>query len=187
MTQVIWNHEEFNRKKRGRPRKNRETSDLEPLEIQPKKRGRGRPRKNRDTIDLERLKKNDEDAAKEKKMEKPERSSGRKRRGRARNQNSTIPAPQAVSPTSPDISDKNAPNPGHVDKSMTYYCTKENDTATKIASMIGCESWLDVAYIPENLERFPALANKKIKFRRGTLVRIAEASFANKKALRLVE
>jgi hypothetical protein len=70
---------------------------------------------------------------------------------------------------------------------MTYYCTKENDTAVKIASIIGCDSWLDVAYIPENLERFPALQDKKIKFRKGTLVRIAEASFAIKKAVQLVE
>ena len=148
--------------RRGRPPKNRDTSDLKPPEIQPKKRGRGRPRKNCNKGDLEESKKN-VDAAKEKKIEEPSgRLSGRKRgRGRHRNQNSTTPAPQAVSPTSPGISDKNAPNPGHVDKSMTYYCTKENDTATKIALMIGCDSWLDVAYIRENLERFPALADKK--------------------------
>ena len=75
-----------------------------------------------------------------------------------------------------------SPNPGHVDKNMTYYCTLENDTSAKIASLIGCESWLDVAYIPENLERFPSLQDKKVKFRKGTLVRIAECNFAKKKA-----
>lgn len=79
------------------------------------------------------------------------------------------------------------PSPGHIDKSMSYYCTLENDTSAKIAATIGCESWLDVAYIPENLERFPALLDKKIKFKRGTLVRIAECKISKKKAAALIE
>jgi len=85
-----------------------------------------------------------------------------------------------------DISKGDSPNPGHVDKNMTYYCTLENDTSAKIASLIGCESWLDIAYIPENLERFPSLQDKKVKFRKGTLVRIAECNFAKKKATLLI-
>lgn len=87
----------------------------------------------------------------------------------------------------PDILEENIPTPGHVDKSMSYYCTQENDTSAKIAAIIGCESWLDVAYIPENLERFPALQDKKIKFKRGTLVRIAECKFSKKQAAALIE
>jgi len=70
---------------------------------------------------------------------------------------------------------------------MTYYCTLENDTCAKISSLIGCESWLDIAYIPENLERFPALQDKKVKFKRGTLVRIADCRFSRKKAAELIE
>jgi len=86
-----------------------------------------------------------------------------------------------------DIADEDVPNPGHVDQNMTYYCTNENDTSAKIAMILGCESWLDVAYIPENLERFPALQDKKTKFRQGTLVRIAECNFIVKKAVQLIE
>ena len=114
----------------------------------------------------------------------------KKKLGRPKKERNTptpTPAPAEISPTTPEISDDDAPNPGHVDKNITYYCTQENDTAVKIASSIGCESWLDVAYIPENLERFPALQDKKVKFRKGTLVRIAEAGFVAKKAAQLVE
>jgi hypothetical protein len=92
-----------------------------------------------------------------------------------------------VVPEEYGISEDDSPNPGHVDKNMTYYCTMENDTSAKIASLIGCESWLEVAYIPENLERFPALQDKKVKFRKGTLVRIGECNFTKKKAALLIE
>jgi hypothetical protein len=181
---------------RGRPPKIRESSHLE-VEI-PRQRGRtmqmkrvdqaprkrGRPRKNVKQNSSEDEAEEPPDHIAPRKRGRPRKSveaETKKSRGRSRKQNNKTPTPQA------DISDENVPNPGHIDKNMTYYCTKENDTAVKIASIIGCDSWLDVAYIPENLERFPALQDKKIKFRKGTLVRIAEASFAIKKAVQLVE
>ncbi len=63
------------------------------------------------------------------------------------------------------------PNPGFVDPSMTYYCTVENDTSATIARKVGLE-WIDVANEEENKVRFPSLQNKRIRFRKGTLVRV---------------
>jgi hypothetical protein len=86
----------------------------------------------------------------------------------------------------PDIPPETYPPPGRVDPSLTYYCTVENDTSATIARKLGCESWLDIAYVPENMNRFPALQNKKIKFRKGTLIRFAECKFDKNKAKKLV-
>lgn len=86
----------------------------------------------------------------------------------------------------PDIPPETYPPPGRVDPSLTYYCTIENDTSATIARKLGCESWLDIAYVPENMNRFPALQNKKIKFRKGTLIRFAECKFDKNKAKKLV-
>jgi len=85
-----------------------------------------------------------------------------------------------------DISLKDIPSPGHVDPKFMYYCTTENDTCVTIARALGCD-WQDVAYVPENLERFPSLKNKSTRFRKGTLVRVAECNYAVKKAIKLVE
>ena len=86
----------------------------------------------------------------------------------------------------PDIPPETYPPPGRVDPSLTYYCTVENDTSATIARKLGCESWLDIAYVPENMNRFPALQNKKIKFRKGTLIRFAECKFDKNKGKKLV-
>ena len=64
-----------------------------------------------------------------------------------------------------------SPKAGCVDPSNTYYCTVENDTSVTIARKIGVE-WTDVAFDSENRQRFPSLQNKKVRFRKGTLVRI---------------
>jgi len=182
-------------KKRGRPSKRLDTS-AELLDdratrrrgrsvITKESRKRGRPRKNASP--------------------EHEHSPMLVERGRRRSRENTSPEPPkkrgrghprttkasvtkaVVVPEEYGISEVDSPNPGHVDKNMSYYCTMENDTSAKIASLIGCESWLEVAYIPENLERFPALQDKKVKFRKGTLVRIGECNFTQKKAALLIE
>lgn len=86
----------------------------------------------------------------------------------------------------PDCPPENMPPPGRVDPNLTYYCTVENDTSATIARKLGCDSWLDIAYVPENMNRFPALQNKGIKFRKGTLIRFAECKFDKNKAKKLL-
>lgn len=143
-----------------------------------KRKRRGRPRKQSET-QTKVLDHDDSSVCEEPK---------KRGRGRPRKQiRSTKFQPKSEQVPIPDISEEHIPKPGHVDEKMTYYCTMENDSSARIASLLGCESWLDVAYVPENMERFPALQNKKVKFRRGTLVRIAECNFALKKVAKLVE
>jgi hypothetical protein len=86
----------------------------------------------------------------------------------------------------PDCPPEHLPLPGRVDPNLTYYCTVENDTSATIARKLGCDSWLDIAYVPENMNRFPALQNKGIKFRKGTLIRFAECKFDKNKAKKLM-
>ena len=183
-------------KKRGRPSK-RLDSSAELLDdratrrrgrsvITKESRKRGRPRKNaspeheHSPVLVERGRRGSSEKAS---LEPPKKSG----RGRPRSTTKAPVTKAVVVPEEYGISEDDSPNPGHVDKNMTYYCTMENDTSAKIASLIGCESWLEVAYIPENLERFPALQDKKVKFRKGTLVRIGECSFTKKKAALLIE
>ncbi len=78
-----------------------------------------------------------------------------------------------------------SPRAGFVDPSMTYYCTVENDTSATIARKVGVE-WSDVANEPENSIRFPALQNKRTRFRKGTLVRIP-VDYELKRVIRLKE
>jgi len=182
-------------KKRGRPSKRLDTS-AELLDdratrrrgrsvITKESRKRGRPRKNaspeheHSPMLVERGRRR----SRENTSPEPPKKRGR---GRPRTTKASV-TKAVVVPEEYGISEVDSPNPGHVDKNMSYYCTMENDTSAKIASLIGCESWLEVAYIPENLERFPALQDKKVKFRKGTLVRIGECNFTQKKAALLIE
>lgn len=177
-------------RKRGRPRKNTNSEVTQIAEAASKPmsvRKRGRPRKDA-TNGVATKVEAQSDATPARKLGRPRKSSAepekKRGRGRPRKNHKKVESPNAG--TSYQYPDE-LPNPGHVDKDRTYYCAKENDTTVKIASLIGCDSWLDVAYIPENLERFPALQNKKVKLRQGTLVRIAEAGFVVKKVSKLLE
>ena len=195
---------------RGRPRKSLDSSplldDAEQDQRAAKKRGRGRPRKK----DVEQSPLNEVESQNGKRKRGRRRKAEveaeeedivfteppvKKRRGRppknaglVEEENIEVSkgSQQLAEEHILDILPENIPKPGHVDKDLTYYCTKENDTTVKLASLIGCESWVDIAYLPENLERFPTLHDKKIKFRKGTLLRIAECEFSQKKAAKLI-
>ncbi len=180
---------------KGRPRKRASSPPPNP---EPPKRGRGRPRKRPVATDpspspdppVIRT-----GRGRKRTIQAPPSNPVPPKRGRGR------PKKQSQEPAAPPAQDREsledldlldlqpdqAPAPGCVDKKVTYYCTKENDTSVSIARAIGCESWRDIAYIPENLARFPALRNKKTKFRRGTFIRIGEANFVLKKAMQLVQ
>lgn len=204
-------------RKRGRPPKNkphksrtnessRNSNELKGInkDLQPRRRGRPPKRLKIDKFENELLDRSDKDKGTSPALQSQvsvdfATQSPKRKRGRPRK----YPIPETLESSDsgkgysskrmktlssePVIPPENIPTPGHVDKNMSYYCTLENDTSAKIAAIIGCKSWLDVAYIPENLERFPALQDKKIKFKRGTLVRIAECKFSKKKAAALIE
>ena len=88
---------------------------------------------------------------------------GKRKRGRPKK--SLLPS-MAISSVSFPIAS------GTFDKTLTYYCTLENDTCEIIAKKIKKDSWKDVAYIPENLERFGVtLKNRKTRFKKGSLVK----------------
>jgi len=178
------------KKARGRPRKRSQHPSPSPEPAQ-KKRVRGRPRKRvqepSPELSPEIVQKKGRGRPRKKTLvsqSSAETAPKKRGKGRSRKDPPSSPVEESIII---DLSEGNKPAPGHIDKDLKYYCTKENDTSVSIAKSLGCTSWLDIAYIPENLERFPALQNKKTKFRSGTFVRIADATFVIKKAMALVK
>ena len=150
-------------RKRGRPRKVDRVEKIESIRSytsdppkQPRK--RGRPRKIHTQQDVSEPLTQDTLPASEIPKETAKRKRGRPKKLSRK------------SPISVETLDW-SPIPGCVDPSLTYYCTVENDTSVTIGRKLGTE-WFDVANEEENIVRFPSLQNKRIRFRKGTLVRI---------------
>ncbi len=165
------------KRKRGRPRKTNENRNtIKTMNAPDSKRKRGRPRKtdeNRNTIKTTNAPPTEE-----------KRGRGRPRKDKPRKIQENVES---------DTEDQRLtiddlqwiPKAGYADPSHTYYCTVENDTSATIARKVGVE-WVDVANEAENSVRFPSLQDKRVRFRKGTLVRIPE-HFSLKKVLQLTE
>lgn len=69
-----------------------------------------------------------------------------------------------------DIDYNDLPPQGLCNSSATFYSTVDNDTCTKIAKIAGFRSWEDVAFIKENIKRFPMIKTKGVRLKAGTYI-----------------
>lgn len=69
-----------------------------------------------------------------------------------------------------DIDYNDLPPQGLCNSNGTFYSTLDNDTCAKIAKIAGFRSWEDVAFIKENIKRFPMIKTKGIRLKAGTYI-----------------
>lgn len=69
-----------------------------------------------------------------------------------------------------DIDYNDLPPQGLCNSTGTFYSTLDNDTCAKIAKIAGFRSWEDVAFIKENIKRFPMIKTKGIRLQAGTYI-----------------
>ena len=69
-----------------------------------------------------------------------------------------------------DIDYNDLPPQGLCNSNGTFYSTLDNDTCVKIAKIAGFRSWEDVAFIKENIKRFPMIKTKGIRLKAGTYI-----------------
>jgi len=154
-------------RKRGRPRKSEESVNstnqnekAQSSNASPRK--RGRPRKSEAYVNFFDLNDRNDKA----------RSTNATPRKRGRPKKATDSSSKSLSQAVSSVENLQwDARAGYVDPTFNYYCTVENDTSVTIARKTGSE-WHDIANVPENMERFPSLQSKKIRFRKGTLVRL---------------
>lgn len=171
------------KQKRGRPRKTEEEESQLSFEV-PTRRGRGRPRKLDENLNSVKTTNSPPIEQRGRGRPRKDKQELKRKRGRPRKVEEDVESDtEEQRLTIDDL--QWIPKAGYVDPNMTYYCTVENDTSATIARKVGVE-WMDVANEAENSVRFPSLQDKRVRFRKGTLVRIPE-HFSLKKVLQLIE